>query len=156
MEPVNLFIYERLGFDASVHYAELSSEESGADTRTTEKASGYSITATHSMANAPGAKIVTNVTTSVPAELLVAARSASLGKQSPATTPCGVPRRSPATTISTTVSVKRHGNQYGELGSAKCKARIRLNLQGTQRRRTILRLTVLRPYRYRIHLHYAS
>ena len=54
MDASNLFGYERLGFDESVPYGELSSDESGVDTSTTVKTSGTSTTAQQPQAKAPG------------------------------------------------------------------------------------------------------
>ena len=106
MDPGTLFRYERLGFDASVPYSELSSDESGVDTTATAKSSGNSTTAARPQAKAPGGKSVTKIATSVTPGLLLAATSTCFAKPRTATAPGRVPRPSPATTASTTVSVK--------------------------------------------------
>ena len=104
INPGNMFGYQRLDFDPNVPYDELSSDESGVDASTTAKVSGTTPTAAQPQAKAPGVKSVTKVATSVTPGLLVAARSTSFAKPSTATTAGSVPRTSPPTTASTTVS----------------------------------------------------
>ena len=89
MDPCNLFGYERLGFDASVPFGELSCADGGVDASATGKAWGTSTMGPQPQAKAPGGKNVTKVPSSVTSALLEAATSTSFAKESTATTPGG-------------------------------------------------------------------
>ena len=155
MDPGNLFGYARLDFDPNVPFYELTSEEGGVDASATAKESRTITTAAQPQAKSPGLKSVTNGATSVTPGFLGAPTSTSFAKPKTATTHGSVPRNSPATATSSTVSVE--GKVPSTSSSAKpspCVAKI--NLQWTKWRRTRLCLAVLLPHPSRIHRRYAS
>ena len=112
-ERGNLFGYERLGFQEDVRYDELSSVQSGIDTRKTAKGPEGSTSTTQTQAKGPIGKVVTQARTSLPPGLLRAASSFA----KPTTVPGKGPRPSPQTTAQSTEYCE--GLQYLQLSEGK-------------------------------------